>query len=242
MFTQAERPLRFVPLPAIAGLLLFFCLQVAYHSFNTQHATRIEELSTPPDSQQLSLMGLSDNIFSAKIFMLWLQAFDNQPGISIPFKDLNYPKVIEWLSMIQSLDENASYPLLAASRIYSKVPDDDKKRLMLDFVQQQYLKDPNHRWRWMAHCVYVAKYELEDLQLALEYARLLRENTEHSVAPSWATQMELFILEDLDQLESAKILIGGFLESGEIVDERELNFLYQRLDELEEKMAEQKTP
>lgn len=112
---------------------------------------------------------------------------------------------------------------------------------MLDFVKQEYLKKPDQRWRWMAHCVYVAKYELKDLSLALEYARLLREHTSREVAPAWATQMEIFLLEDLDQLESAKILIGGLLESGEITDEHELRFLHNRLGELEDKIMDSGT-
>ena len=35
------------------------------------------------------------------------------------------------------------------------------------------------------------------------------------------------------EIESAKILIGGLLESGAITDDHELQFLYDRLDRLE---------
>lgn len=238
---KTERPISYVPKPVLLGLFICLVCQIIYHVKTTELSVNIKPLQKPPSANYLLLSGLSDHILTAKAVMLWLQSYDNQPGISIPFKQLDYLRVREWLQTIQSLDEDSSYPLLAASRLYSKVLDDDKKRIMLDFVKQEYLKKPDQRWRWMAHCVYVAKYELKDLSLALEYARLLREHTSREVAPAWATQMEIFLLEDLDQLESAKILIGGLLESGEITDEHELRFLHNRLGELEDKIMDSGT-
>ncbi len=232
---RSERPVSSVPKNIIVILLLFFTAQLIYHRNQSGVAAVVKPLTAPFEEKYLAISGLSDQIFTAKVLMLWLQAQDNQPGISIPYKDLDYNTLKDWLVVIQSLDENMSYPQLSASRLYSKVLDDDKKRIMLEFVKESYLKRPDQRWQWMAHCVYVAKYELKDLNLALEYGRLIREHTSKENAPVWARQMELFILEDLNEIESAKILIGGLLESGDIIDNHELSFLKQRLQELEAK-------
>ncbi len=236
--TNRERPVEYVPKHYIIGLVLFLALQVIFHLYFIKPQLKIEQLTKPANSYYYLLPALSDNIIASKTLMLWLQAFDNQPGVSLSFKELNYSIIKEWLGLIQSLDNKSQYPLLTASRVYSRVDNTIKKKIMLDFVKDEYLKKPNQRWRWMAYCVYVAKYELKDLDLALSFAKLLRENTSYDAAPAWATQMELFILEELDQLESAKILIGGFLESGEIKDEHELRFLHNRLSELESKLKD----
>jgi len=53
----------------------------------------------------------------------------------------------------------------------------------------------------------------------------------------WAKQMQIFILEDLNELEAAKIMLGGLLESGRIRDPAEAQFLRQRLQELEARIA-----
>jgi hypothetical protein len=45
--------------------------------------------------------------------------------------------------------------------------------------------------------------------------------------------MEIFILEDMNELEAAKIMLGGLLLSGRITDPAEAAFLQQRLEELE---------
>jgi len=54
--------------------------------------------------------------------------------------------------------------------------------------------------------------------------------------PLWARQMEVFILEDMNELEAARIVLGGLLEHGGIHDPNELRFLQQRLRELEERV------
>ncbi len=232
LLAKQERPVSCVPKKIIIAFVIFLGLQIVHHGFLVGSDINVEELPPPLEKNFLSLFALSDSIVTSKLTMLWLQAFDNQPGISIPFAKLNYNRVIDWLRLIQSLDEKSGYPLLSASRLYSKVPEEKKKRLMLDYVKDEYLKDPDLRWRWMTHCVYVAKHELKDLDMALAYARIIRENTSSGVAPSWVRQMEIFILEDMDEIESAKVLLGGLLESGEIRDQHEFNFLSQRLQEL----------
>ena len=51
--------------------------------------------------------------------------------------------------------------------------------------------------------------------------------------PFWVKEMHIYVLEDMGELESAKVLIGGLLESGAIDDEHEINFLQERLQRLE---------
>jgi hypothetical protein len=45
--------------------------------------------------------------------------------------------------------------------------------------------------------------------------------------------MEVFILEDMNELEAAKIMLGGLLATGRIRDPQERRFLQGRLEELE---------
>ena len=85
----------------------------------------------------------------------------------------------------------------------------------------------------MAHAVYIAKHKIRDMQLALECAQMIRKYATGANVPYWAKQMEIFVLEDLGELESAKIIIGGLLESGELEDPQQRKFLSQRLKEIE---------
>jgi hypothetical protein len=98
-------------------------------------------------------------------------------------------------------------------------------------------RDPNRRWPWLAHAALVAKHRLGDLPLARRYASAVQRYTTAPDVPLWAKQMEIFILEDMNELAAAKIMLGGLLESGKIEDPAELRFLQQRLQELEAAMS-----
>lgn len=228
-----ERPVKDVPRPVWIILVLALVIQIAWHAARPLLEPVAKPLPEPLATEHLRIYSLGDTVAVAKMLMLWLQAFDNQPGVSIPFSQLDYRKVTGWLQNILELDHKGQYPLLSASRVYTQVPDESRQRLMLEFVHEKFFEDPDQRWPSLAHAVYVAKHVLGDLPLALRYAKALAENVTVEKAPFWVTQMHIYVLEDMDEIESAKILIGGLIESGAIRDEHELRFLMQRLERLE---------
>ena len=227
MTARDERPVSSVPRAAIALLAGALILQIAWQSTQPRPTARAEELGAPPTIESLRVTGAGEPVALAQLMTLYLQAFDNQPGVSIPFRDLDYPQVIQWLATILRLDPLGQYPLLMAAQVYTQVPDVVRERLMVDFVHTQFLQDPNRRWRWLAHVTIMAKHRLHDDALALRFARDITRLA--PAAPNWARQMQIFILEDIGELESAKILLGGLLAGGEIKDEHEFHFLTERL-------------
>jgi hypothetical protein len=76
--------------------------------------------------------------------------------------------------------------------------------------------------------------------LARRYAAAIDRHTTAAHVPLWAKQMEIFILEDMNQLEAAKIMLGGLLQSGEIDDPAEARFLAGRLKDLEARLGMQR--
>lgn len=237
MFSD-ERPLSIVPRAVWLVLLATLATQVAWQSNQPKPVASAAALTAPPPLPALRVVAGGEPNVLAQLLTLYLQAFDNQPGISIPFRDLDYSRVTQWLATILALDPAGQYPLLMAAQVYSQVPDAARTRMMFEFVHQQFMSDPNHRWRWLAHATLMAKHRLHDDALALRYARDLTRYA--TTAPGWARQMQIFILENIGEVESAKVLLGGLLESGEIKDERELHFLTERLKEMEN--AEKPSP
>lgn len=235
---MAGRSVAAVPRPVLALLAVAFALQVGSQASQPPPVAKAEALPEPATPALLRLATLNEPIAAAQLLTLYLQAFDNQPGISIPFRDLDYPRVIGWLETILGLDATGQYPLLMASQLYAQVPVEAKQRLMLDFVHSKFLDDPQRRWRWLAHAAIMAKHRLKDNALALQYAEDIARLAPG--APSWARQMRIFILEDMGELESATILLGGLLATGEVSDPSEIHFLTQRLEQI--KGAEKSAP
>lgn len=230
-----ERPLSSVPKLVIACVIGALALQLSWHQFIDKPLAKADDLPPAPSYTTLRLMSFGEPIALAKWHMLSLQAYDHQPGISIPFRQLDYHKVSSWLGRILELDPPAQYPLLAAARLYSEVPDPKRQRLMMDFVYQSFFIAPNQRWESLAHCAIVAKHRLRDLPLAHKFARAIREKATDRKVPGWARQMEVFLLEDMNELTSAKIVLGGILASRQVTDPRELHFLEESMRKLEEK-------
>ncbi len=169
--------------------------------------------------------------------MLYLQSFDYSGSNALPYRKLDYGRLIGWLAAIQALDPFSEYPLFIAARVYSEVPDPERQRMMLEFVYAQFQLDPNRRWPAAAHAALVAKHRLKDLNLALKYARGIERLTTAPDIPLWVKQMQIFILEDMNEIEAARIMLGGLLASGRIQDVAEKQFLEYRLKRLEERTA-----
>jgi len=230
MKDHLERSVGQVPRLVLVVLGVALCLQVAWQASQPKPRARAEALGAPAAPALLRAVALGEPIAFAQLLTLYLQAFDNQPGISIPFLDLDYTRVTAWLETILALDPVGQYPLLMASQLYAQVPDADRQRQMCEFVRREFDRDPNRRWRWLAHCAIMAKHRLGDARLALTYADAITSEARH--ASNWARQMRIFILEDLGELEAATVLLGGLLASGEVTEPKEERFLAQRLEAL----------
>jgi len=232
---QNERPVNQVPRTIWVALLLGLSLQIGWHHTMPAARATADSLPEPPATDLLMIASLGDPVALSKFLNLWLQVFDNQPGISIPFKDLDYRKVRGWLQASMDLDPEGQYPLLAAARLYGEIPDPARQRLMLDFIYKKFLESPNTRWRWLAHSVLIARHRLKDLPLALKYAKALADNATGAQVPHWAQQMDIFVLEEMGETEAARIVVGGLLESGQITDPHEFRFLSGQLEQLRDK-------
>lgn len=236
-FIQKERPVRDVPLPVIVMLLAALAIQLYWHSQQEPIVAKAEDLPRPMSTRAYVMSSFGEPVAAAKVLNLWLQAFDNQPGISIPLHSLDYDVVTDWLDTILELDPRGHYPMLVAARVYGSVSVEEKKREMMDYIFYKFNENPNKHWRWLAHAVITAKHELRDMQLALKYANALSEKATGENVPYWARDMKIIVLEDMGEVEAAKILVGGLIASGEITDPYELKFLQNKILTLEEKMT-----
>lgn len=226
-----ERTLRAVPVAVPLLLAVALALQIFGHARQAPPVARAEALAPAPAAGVLRAASFGEPVAAAQLLVLYLQSFDNQPGISIPFRSLDYSRVMGWLATALQLDPRSGYPLMMASQLYGQVSDPVKQRTMCEFVHARFLEAPDLRWRWLAHCAIMAKHRLQDRPLALRYAT---DITLHAgTASGWARQMRIFILEDLGEIGSAKVLLGGLLATGEVTDPSELHFLTERLQAME---------
>ncbi|MCH9758995.1 MAG: hypothetical protein K0U19_07845 [Proteobacteria bacterium] len=196
---------------------------------------RQTDYENPPSSSVLSLLALGEPATLAKLLVLRIQAFDNQPGVSVPFNELDYYKLGLWLDEAVLLDERAEYPHFLMSKIYASVKDETRQYQAVEWMWLQFLRDPNERWWWMAHTTSMVKNILKNDAMALEMARDLRNATDPEKIPGWARQMEAFFLDNQNEFDAAAAILQNQLESGDITDPQEFGFLVERLQGIIEK-------
>jgi len=225
-----ERPAAAVPRWVVVLFAAALITHAGLRVLEARPDARAAALAAPWPATTWRGVSLNEPIAAAQLLTLYLQAFDNQPGISIPFRALDYARVTDWLKLILTLDPVTQYPLLLASQVYGQVGDVAKQRQMCEFVRREFMDSPDARWRWLAHCAIMAKHRLQDIPLALRYAEDITHNAAR--ASNWARQMRIFILEDMGEIESATVLLGGLLAGNEIGDAKERHFLTERLQTL----------
>jgi hypothetical protein len=184
-------------------------------------------LTNPPDPRWVKVWDMGENAFAGELLSLELFSHDEQPGVSLPYAALDYERVKAWMAVALELDPHNNNVLLAAAQVYSQVPDPKRVRIMLDFIHQQFLYDPDSRWPYLAHAALLARHRLKDINLALGFAKGL---STVKTAPDWARQMSLLLLSDMGEKAQAKILLGGLIASGTLKDEKEIAFLVNRIN------------
>jgi hypothetical protein len=236
LWSNHERPLAAVP-GCIAWLLaIALAGQLAAQSVERVRAPGAADLPRAPSAQALRLASMGETAALARLAMIWLQAFGSGGGNSIPYQRLDYTRLVAWLRAILATDPRSEYPLFAAARVYAENADPAKARLMFDFIFEEFAADPNLRWPALAHAALLAKHRLQDLPLARRYAAAIQRLATDDSVPLWARQMEVFILEDMNELEAAKVMLGGLLAAGRISDPEEQRFLKGRLEALEQRI------
>lgn len=231
------RPLSQLPRWLLPAFALILAVQIGWQAGHTRSTTRAEDLPPAPTAAALRLAALGEPAALSRAAMVWLQAFDSRGDNTMPYQRLDYERLAHWLGAILALDPRSDYPLFSASRVYAETADPARQRRMFEFIAGQFALDPNRRWPAMAHAALLAKHRLRDLPLALRYAAAIQRQVTDPSVPLWAKQMEVFILEDMNELQAAKVMLGGMLATGQITDPEELRFLEGRLKALEDRLG-----
>jgi len=217
-------------------LVIFITISIWRSTFYYQRPA-INALPSVPSESALKLIAASDQSFSYRLIIFWLQQFDVQAGQYVSFRTLDYEKLTSWLSALSAYEPDSQYPMLLAARIYSRVSDEKRVRQMLAFIYQQYKLNPEKNWRWLSEATITAQHKLKDKKLALKYATALAKEKNDKI-PFWAKDMRLLILEQMGETEQVRLLVGGLLANKLITDENEIRFLGRLLQRIEAKSGQ----
>jgi len=233
-----ERPFSSLPRAVQVAFVLWLALQLGYMTFyRADPSASFETLDKPADDAVYRVAALGSERLLSYLLTLELQLHDAQSGVHLPYSRLNFEHLKQWLLALHRLNPLSDYPAFLASRVYSQNPDDSKVRIMIDVIDELFARDARRHWRRMTEAVLLAKHRLGDLPLALELARKLSRMPREIETPYWARDMEIIVLDEMNEKESARMLISSLLQSGEISDADERRFLEQRLLKIQQELS-----
>src|SRR3954469_5434177 len=104
------QPFKRGPRAVLASLTLALLLQVLWQVGRPPTQARAQDLPPPPSPVTLQLAALGEPVALSKAMMLYLQSHDEQAGVSIAWRDLDYRRVAAWLQRVLDLDPRSQYP------------------------------------------------------------------------------------------------------------------------------------
>jgi hypothetical protein len=236
---RAERPFNSLPRPLAVCFLVTLVVQI----WTVQGALSAGEfvykpLAEPFASSTYRVASMGSDRLLSYLLAIRLQLHDNQSGKHIRYEQLDYQKLTHWLNQITALNPHSEYPAMLASRVYSQTSDKQNMRLMIDFIQASFTREPQLHWRRMTEATILAKHKLGDLSLALSLAEQLTTQTLNVVMPQWARDMQFILLGELNEFEAGIAIIVAMLESGSLENADERRFLRVKLLEFQQKLLE----
>jgi hypothetical protein len=236
---RGERPLLLLPRSLLLGFMVLFACQLFYHyASRAQMAANYQPLGKPLSAAAYRGIAMGSEQLLGYLLAIRLQLHDNQAGQHFRYSMIDYEILIEWLDRITELSPGTEYPMLLASRVYTSTSDQARSRAILGFIQRRFDDDPQLHWRRLAEATVIAKYKLEDLELALAMAEKLAQQPSSVEMPNWARDFQFLLLAELNELESAIALIQALLQTDAVHDPDERRFLEGKLLDFQQKLFE----
>lgn len=191
------------------------CLAISAALGQHLHGPRLNaaRVAPPPAEAVLRLQGLGDDQAVFRAQSLRLQHLGNLGGRIVPFRDLDYAALADWLRTLDGLDARAKVVPSMAAFLFSGTPVREDVRHLVTYLADHARRDPGRAWRWMTHAVYLARYKLRDDALALDLAEELAA-FQAPAMPDWARHMRILVLRGIGRVDAARALVTRLLEDG----------------------------
>lgn len=209
---------------SLAALVGAFALQALFW-LNTRALRPDFGLVPPvPTSEAIQALAFGDGQFLYRALGLRIQNTGDDGGRFTPLDRYDYGRLEGWFMALDGLDPVSDFVPVVAGYYFSNTPKRPDIVHVVNYLRHYARHDPARSWRWLAHAVYLARHRMKDQRLALEVARELTALDVPDM-PSWARQMQVFILADLGENEAARALMLRILDTDPNLSKEERAFI-----------------
>ncbi len=195
-------------------IFLFLALVANIGLWFSARGVQAKWMNVPPAPEQrfASAYGLGDPQLSYRSVGIMIQNMGDSGGRTTSLDDYNYEELVKWFFLQDFLDPYSNYVPYLAAFYFGGVQDPQKFKPVLDYLVAVGSRVDGEKWRFLAHAVYLARFELEDQDLALRLAQKLAA-VNNPKMPHWTRQMPAFIMNAQGKKEAAYALLLEMLKT-----------------------------
>ena len=211
---------------ALYGLFLFFLvLNISFWLLTNNLRPVWGNVPPVPTERGALMMAMGDKQLSYRMIGLMLQNLGNTGGDSKSLTAYDYDRLGEWFLLADRLDPISNFVPTLAGLYFGATTQNKDLTPIIDYLAVVGQRPQKHKWRWLAHAVYLARYKQGDFNKALELANILA-NLPRDDMPLWAKQMPVFVMTAKGDKEAAYALVMGYLSNAiDDLDPVEVRFL-----------------
>ncbi|MCB1531503.1 MAG: hypothetical protein KDJ35_01405 [Alphaproteobacteria bacterium] len=183
-------------------------------------------LNVPPVPSSVSASGaaLGDQQFAYRSIGIMLQNLGDTGGRSTPLKNYDYKRLSGWFNLMDTLDPQARFAPFLAAFYFGVVEAPEKLPPLVDYLAMVGQRSGVENWRWLAHAIFIVRWQMHDLDKALALSYKLAALNEPDL-PLWARQMPVFVLNAKgDKAEAKSMMLQILQTSADTMNPNELNF------------------
>jgi hypothetical protein len=177
-----------------------------------------------PSELSIKAFSFGDEQFYFRTLAFQLQNAGDTFGRFTALKDYSYPRLYQWFTLLDTLDNKSNFVPSLAAYYYSQTQNTPDVKYIIKYLEETSERDLYNKWWWMGQAVYLANHKLNDKDWALRLAKKLASTPRNDI-PLWTKQMPAFILEQRGEEDEAMRIIADILNNVDNIDQGELNFM-----------------
>ncbi len=171
-----------------------------------------ETVPPPPSSDDATNMALGDKQFAYRSVGFFLQNFGDSGGRVVHIDDYDFDRLVEWFFLADYLDPESSYVSKLAAYYYGAGSNPANLKKLLSFLEHVGTRNSGRKWLLLACAMKIARYDLNDLELAYHFAERLA-TLDNPNLPEWTRRAPAIVLQAKGDREAAYEIMLNIMKS-----------------------------
>lgn len=199
------------------SLIVFFVLMLLCNGLlwlSVRHdQARWNNVPPAPSVPDAVWAGIGDSGLAYRSLGIMLQNLGDTGGRTTNINKYNYDALTEWFFVMDRLDPKSNFIPYLAAYYFGGTQEEENIRALIPYLEYAGNRTEWEKWRWLAHAVFLARFELNDQALALRLANKLAAINNPDM-PGWTRQMPVFILNSTGEKKEAEALMLMLMKEG----------------------------